>query len=115
MLKKEDVNELVTDFERELNNLIGIANTEPIRNVLNKYEQKVKQTFLDILREIEPEKNYPKDIFPEITKFQLHTINSILKSKFNFPLDRLSAHIGRQILEGNKKTIEKSIPKGWYE
>ena len=61
----------------------------------------------EIIGMINPDKIYPKDIFPELSKSQLKNIHEMLIKDFGFPLDRLSAHIGRLILQGlNKKLME---------
>lgn len=50
-------------------------------------------------------KIYPTDIFPEIHEELLEEINQELQNKFEFPLDRLSAHISRRILKGVKEKL----------
>ena len=61
----------------------------------------------EIIKMINPDKIYPKDIFPELSKAQFKNIHEMLIKDFGFPLDRLSAHIGRLILQGlNKKLME---------
>ena len=42
--------------------------------------------------------NYPTDIFPNICPADLERINRMLMNEMHFPLDRLSAHIAREIL-----------------
>ena len=61
----------------------------------------------EIIGMINPDKIYPKDIFSELSKAQLKNIHELLMKNFGFPLDRLSAHIGRLILQGlNSKLME---------
>jgi hypothetical protein len=42
--------------------------------------------------------NYPMDIFPELSPFELECVNNMCKKILGFPLDRLSAHIGRELI-----------------
>lgn len=66
----------------------------------------------DIIREIENIENpYPEDIFPEIklTKFLTNEVNYILKTKFGFSLDRLSAELMRRARSNFKEQIKQSI------
>ena len=61
----------------------------------------------EIIGMINPDKIYPKNIFPKLNNLELTRINRMLIKDFGFPLDRLSAHIGRLILQGlNKKLME---------
>ena len=50
---------------------------------------KLKETF-------NPDKAFPLDIFPDITTDELEEIHLFLRKRFDFPLDRLSAFIGRK-------------------
>ena len=52
-------------------------------------------------------KIYPIDIFPELSHFQIETINDLLLSHLKFPLDRLSAHISRRILDGIRDKLKE--------
>jgi len=49
------------------------------------------------IKELKEKAHYPKDIFVPISKKRLREINGFLKTNFGFPLDRLSAHICREI------------------
>jgi len=49
----------------------------------------------------------PKDIFPELTEKQIADINILLINKFGFPLDRLSAHIGRKHYKNIRELINQ--------
>ena len=50
-------------------------------------------------------KSYDVKIFPELDEGQLKEIHSLLKTKMNIPLDRLSAQVCRFVLNGIKKEI----------
>jgi len=50
---------------------------------------KLKETF-------NPDKAFPLDIFPDISKEELEDLDILLRTKKSFPLDRLSAFIGRK-------------------
>jgi hypothetical protein len=42
---------------------------------------------------------YPTDIFPALSKFELECVSNICKKIMGFPLDRVSAHIGRELIK----------------
>jgi hypothetical protein len=67
----------------------------------------IELTRKEIIKMIEPNKIYPKDIFPELSKDQLDYIHNLLLTKLGFPLDRLSAHISRLILERLSKKLKE--------
>ena len=57
----------------------------------------------------EMENPYPEDIFPKLHEELLEEINQELQNKFEFPLDRLSAHIGRKIRENVKEELKQKL------
>ena len=59
--------------------------------------------------DLNSEKIYPKDIFPEISPELFKEISHELQNKFKFPLDRLSAHLMRMRLEVDRKLVEELI------
>ena len=70
-------------------------------------EQGYKDCEKRILELIGKEDIYPTDIFPKLTSSQIHEINSTFIERFGFPVDRLSAHICRIIIENWKKEIRQ--------
>lgn len=51
-------------------------------------------------------KSYPINIFPEINSYAMDNIKNLIENNFTFSLDRLSAHIIRDILIKLKGEIE---------
>jgi len=62
--------------------------------------------------DLNPDKIYPKDIFPEITQKQLSQIDNYLRQTQGFPLDRLSAYLMRMRLEVDRKLVEELLENG---
>lgn len=58
-------------------------------------------------RLVDKENIYPTDIFPEIHEGLLEEVNQELQSKFEFPLDRLSAQVCRKILDNQKEALKE--------
>jgi len=52
--------------------------------------------------------NYPTDIFIPISKDRLRLVNGYLKANFGFPLDRLSAHIARELMKNRLKEVQSA-------
>jgi len=63
---------------------------------LNKELDKEKAKFDKLKETFNPDKAFPLDIFPNINPKRITEINGFLKANFGFPLDRLSAFIGRK-------------------
>jgi len=67
---------------------------------LNKELEKEKakfDKFIEDLKEtVNPDRVFPLDIFPDISKKELEDLDILLRTKKSFPLDRLSAFIGRK-------------------
>ena len=75
--------------------------------IIDKTREQAKQEEREKLKEqFDEEKAFPKDIFPELTKKQLADINVFMINHLGFPLDRLSAHIGRKHYKNIKQEIE---------
>ena len=51
---------------------------------------------------------YLEDVFPKLSKEDLVQVNCAIVNRCGFPLDRLSAHISREIREGMKEEIKNS-------
>jgi hypothetical protein len=66
----------------------------------------INETLSAVGKEIDGDKVYPKDIFSEVTKKQLSQINNYLEHTHGFSLDRLSAHIGRRVLNNIKSKLQ---------
>ncbi len=60
----------------------------------------------NIIKRLEENNPYPEDVFTPISKEQLEQIDKVLNESFGFHLDRLSAHIGRQIRKGIIREIK---------
>lgn len=59
-----------------------------------------------IIKMVEDKENpYPIDVFGELSPINLVSIHDMLEKKFGFPLDRLSAHIGRFVFNNTKEEI----------
>ena len=68
------------------------------------------QTLKDVVKLIEEVKNpYPTDVFPEIHEELLEEINHELMNKFEFPLDRLSAHLMRLARNTLKEELKQKL------
>lgn len=91
--KKESISDF---FDRNRKMMITLAINLQRKKDIEEFE-----------KQFNPDKIYPKDIFPEISDFQLITINDLLLSHLHFPLDRLSAHISRKILEQQRKQLQE--------
>jgi len=76
----------------------------------NKDKKMIKDKIKQLLEfDLNPKKIYPKDIFPEIHPELFEEINQELQNKFEFPLDRLSAHLMRMRLEVDRKLVEELL------
>jgi hypothetical protein len=75
-----------------------VSTARPLMNITNIIIKRLRKVINVINNPLTEQDNYPKDIFPPISKARLHQINGFLKANFGFPLDRLSAHIARKIL-----------------
>lgn len=61
----------------------------------------------DFIEMIDEKMIYPIDIFPKLTEKDLSDVNKLLILELGFPLDRLSAHIGRLLLIGLQEKLKK--------
>jgi len=69
-----------------------------------------KLALKDVLSEIDEVENpYPKEVFPELNEQQLIDISITLKKVHGFPIDRLSAHISRNVFDNTKEELKKPI------
>jgi len=63
---------------------------------------------LELEKLINADEVYPLDIFPALTNKELSEIHELMILHMGFPLDRLSAHIGRSILNGLKSKLREA-------
>ena len=115
MIPKKQLEKEIEDLKKEQKELIEKYNlSKPyhatdIWELENVAEATLTQTegFESLIKNV---KNpYPIDVFPEIHEELLEEINQELMNKFEFPLDRLSAHLMRIARENLKEEILKKI------
>ncbi len=100
-------NKSIKELEQEIEELETIYNYESGSkyNKVNELKATLKQT-IAIKEMIEESPNpYPIDIFLEIDERIIPLINKWLKKELGFPLDRLSAHIGRKV----RKNLQEEL------
>ena len=79
--------------------LISQCNRESLCPICQKEKETLKsaqQRFNQLKELFNPDKAFPLDIFPDISKKDIEQMNILLENIFGFPLDRLSAFIGRK-------------------
>jgi len=91
----------------------------PFKNwIETQYESpaKLQKQIIELKAEIEAKDKilddilvnpYPIDIFGELTSEELKNIHELLKIELNIPLDKLSAHIGREFRKPYQQEIER--------
>ena len=100
---EEMIKKVLTGIEHD-GSYISVSVVKEAMKELIKLE---RERILEILR-YNP---YPTDIFPQLSKTDLKRINNDMINGTGIPLDRLSAHIGRELRKGIIKEIKKSSDK----
>ena len=110
---KEAMNGQITSLVTE--NEINIRMKRFVDTLILKTQIALLETLgRKIEDEIDADKHYTKEIFPEISKLQLEQINNMLQTNQGFTLDRLSAHISRLILNELKSSLaEIDLEEKW--
>jgi hypothetical protein len=106
-MKKDKLEEEIKELHiKSLNRVYITYGT--FRRFVDKIKLSQRKEDIEMFEKILNEDEiYPKDIFPEITKKELEEIHNCLVLEFEFPLDRLSAHIGRVLLNGLKQKLKE--------
>jgi len=76
---------------------------------VNEAESDTRERYLVALEKIADSQPYPTDIFPEVSKPELKLIATYCRQRLGFPIDRLSAHIGRLVYNGVRKIAKEAM------
>jgi hypothetical protein len=105
-ISEQEFKNKVAEILKDYSNYSAQTESYIIHGALQKiWELHLMNNINKLLEELQHDP-YPEDIFPPVNKKQLKEIHLMLKEKFNMPLDRLSAHIARELRKGLKSLLK---------